>query len=66
MSADVPLGLSITEKLIGLALIILGGFSAYISLTPPAGDISLFSNIFLLVGIIIAIAGGFLLIPRGE
>jgi hypothetical protein len=66
MSADMPLGLSVTEKLIGLALIILGAFFSYISLTPPAGDISLFSNIFLLVGIIIAIAGGFLLIPRGE
>jgi len=66
MSIETSLGLLLSEKLFGLVLIIIGGVFAYSSLTPPAGDITYFSNIFVLLGVVVVVAGIFLLISKGE
>ena len=66
MSTDVSIGFTLGEKLVGLALLILGAFFANASLTPPAGDITYFGVIFVILGIVVALAGIFLIIPKGK
>ena len=66
MSTEMPLSLAVTEKLFGLVLVIIGAFFSYTSLTPPSGDISHFSSIFVVLGVVIAVAGIFLLISKAE
>ena len=66
MSMEIPLGLTLVEKVFGLILIIIGAIFTNASLTPPAGDISHFSSIFVLSGLIIAGIGIFLLISKAE
>ena len=64
MTEDRPMILMIVEKLLGLILIIIGALVAFDSTNPPAGDISQFSGIFTLVGIVILAAGVILLIAK--
>ena len=64
MTEDRPMILTIIEKLLGLTLIIIGALVAFDSTNPPAGDISQFSGIFTLVGIVILAAGVILLIAK--
>jgi hypothetical protein len=64
MTEDRPMILMIIEKLLGLTLVIIGALVAFDSTNPPAGDISQFSGIFTLVGIIILAAGVILLIAK--
>lgn len=66
MSTETSLTLLLSEKLFGVIIIIIGAIFSYISLTPPAGDITYFSNIFVFLGIVIIVAGFFLLISKGE
>ena len=66
MSEEMPLRLTIAEKLIGLILIIIGAIVTYYSLNPPAGDISNFSNIFVAVGLVVVATGLFLFIVKSE
>ena len=66
MSTEMPLSLAVTEKLLGLVLVIIGAIFSYTSLTSPAGDISHFSSIFVVLGVVIAVAGIFLLISKAE
>ena len=66
MTVEMPLGLAVAEKLFGLVLIIVGAFFSYTSLTPPAGDISHVSNIFVVLGVVIVVAGIFLIISKAE
>jgi hypothetical protein len=66
MSADMPVGLAVAEKLFGLILIIIGAIVAYSSVNPPTGDISHFTGIFILIGVVIAVVGIFLLIAKSE
>jgi hypothetical protein len=66
MSADMPIGLTVVEKLFGLILIIIGAIVTYSSINPPAGDISHFTGIFILIGVVLAIIGIFLFIAKGE
>jgi hypothetical protein len=66
MSTEMPVGLLVAEKIVGLVLLILGGFFAYASLTPPAGDVSHFGSIFVILGVAVAVAGIFLIIPKGK
>jgi hypothetical protein len=66
MSADMPIGLTVAEKLFGLILIIVGAIIAYSSINPPAGDISHFAGIFTTAGVVIAVIGIFLLITKAE
>ena len=54
MNEELPIGVSVTEKIIGLILIIIGAMFAYYSINPPAGDVSHFSEIFTGAGLIIA------------
>ena len=64
MTEDRPMILMIGEKLLGLIIVIIGAMVAFDSTNPPAGDISQFSGIFTLIGIVIVIAGAFLLIAK--
>ena len=66
MSTEMPLGLTLVEKIFGLILIIIGAIFTNASLNPPAGDINHFSTIFVLSGLIIAGIGMFLLISKTE
>jgi len=66
MSEEMPLRLTIAEKLIGLILIIIGVIVTYYSLYPPAGDISHFSSIFVAVGLVVVASGLFLFIVKSE
>ncbi|MBA7691702.1 hypothetical protein GH146_02180 [archaeon] len=66
MSADMPIGLTVAEKLFGLILIIIGAIVTSSSINPPAGDISHFSGIFVAVGVVIAVIGIFLFIAKAE
>ena len=66
MSQDLPIGITVTEKIIGLILVIIGAIFTYYSINPPLGDISYFSGIFTGVGIIIVIIGLFLFIAKSE
>ena len=66
MSTDMPIGLLVAEKIVGFILLILGGFFAYASLTPPAGDIDYIEGIFVFLGLAVAVAGLFLIISRGK
>ena len=66
MSEDVPIGLMVAEKIFGLILIIIGAVVAYNSMNPPVGDISNFAGIFTVIGVVIAIAGIFLVIVKTE
>jgi len=66
MSKDVPVGLAVAEKLVGLILIIIGAIVAYYSINPPAGDISQFSGMFTAAGLVIVAIGIFLVIAKTE
>jgi hypothetical protein len=66
MSTEIPIGLTLVEKVFGLVLIIIGATFTSASLTPPAGDITHFSNIFVIVGLIIAGVGFLLLLSKVE
>ena len=66
LSADMPIGLTVVEKVFGLILIIVGAIIAYSSINPPAGDISHFAGIFTVAGVVVAIVGVFLLITKAE
>jgi hypothetical protein len=66
LSADMPIGLTVVEKLFGLILIIVGAIIAYSSINPPAGDISHFAGMFIAAGVVIAVLGIFLLISKTE
>ncbi|PVX25513.1 MAG: hypothetical protein CW691_04295 [Candidatus Bathyarchaeum sp.] len=66
MSMELPLGLTVTEKIVGLVLIIIGAIVTFYSLDPPAGDISHFSGIFVIIGLVVAVAGFFLFIAKSE
>ena len=66
MSDNMPIGLALAEKLFGLILIIIGAIFTFTSINPPAGDISHFSGIFILIGVVIAIIGLFLFLTKSE
>jgi hypothetical protein len=66
MSKEIPMKLTITEKIIGLVLIIVGAIVISYSLNLPAGDIKVLSGIFIAIGFVIALAGILLLIVKGE
>ena len=66
MSEETPIQLTLAEKIIGLVLIIIGAIVITYSLNPPAGDISHFSGIFVVVGSVVVVTGIFLLIIKGE
>jgi hypothetical protein len=66
LSADMPIGLTVVEKVFGLILIIIGAIIAYSSINPPAGDISHFAGIFTVTGVLVAIVGVFLLVTKAE
>lgn len=65
MSEEMPLTLTLAEKIVGLVLIIIGAVIAYNALNPPSG-ISLFSGIFVVIGAVVVITGFFLLLIKGE
>jgi hypothetical protein len=64
MTEDRPMLLAIIEKLLGLVLIIVGALVAFDSTNPPPGDISQASGVFTVIGIVIFVAGLFLLIAK--
>jgi ABC-type multidrug transport system permease subunit len=66
MSADVPVGLAVAEKIFGLTLIIVGAIVAYYSMNPPTGDISHFSGFFTAIGLVTLAIGLFLIITKTE
>ena len=64
MTADTPIAITIVEKLLALALIIIGAIITLDSTNPPPGDISQVSGIFTVLGAVILIAGIILLIAK--
>jgi hypothetical protein len=66
MSEEMPMTLTLAEKIIGLVLIIVGAITTYNSLNSPSGDISEFSGILVIIGLVLLVAGFFLLIVKGE
>ena len=66
MSKEIPMKLTIAEKIIGLVLIIVGAIVISYSLNLPTGDINILSGIFIAIGFVIALAGILLLIVKGE
>ena len=66
MSEETPLKLTLAEKIIGLVLILVGALTIYYSLNPPPGDISEFSGILVVIGLVIVVTGFFLLLVKGE
>lgn len=64
MTTNTPIGITIIEKLLGLTLIIIGALVTLDSTNPPAGAVSQASGIFTVIGIVILIAGIFLLIAK--
>lgn len=66
MSEDVPIRITIAEKIIGLVLIIIGAIVISYSINPPAGDISHFSGVFVFIGSLLVIIGIFLIVIKGE
>ena len=67
MSEEMPGGLFIFEKVVGLILIVIGAVVAYITATtPPAGDIKQFAGYFIFGGIILVGVGIFLVIAKTE
>jgi hypothetical protein len=67
MSEEVPTGLMVTEKIFGIVLIIIGALISYLTATsPPAGDAGIFSDIFIIVGIVILGIGILLLIAKNK
>jgi hypothetical protein len=66
MSMDMPIGLTVVEKLFGLILIIVGAIVTYFSINPPAGDISHFAGIFAVAGVVVLGIGIFLLLTKAE
>ena len=64
MSEDIPIGLMVAEKIFGLILIIIGAIVTYHSMNPPAGDISNFAGIFVVIGVVIVAAGIFLVVVK--
>jgi hypothetical protein len=67
MSEEVPTRLLVAEKIFGIVLIIIGALITYLTATgPPTGDAGMFSNIFIIVGIVILAIGIILLIAKNE
>jgi hypothetical protein len=65
MSEEVPTGLLVAEKLVGVTLIILGAVVTYLTaIDPPTGDSGTYSSIFIIVGVILLIIGILLLIAK--
>jgi hypothetical protein len=64
MTMDTPIAITIAEKLLALALIIIGAIVTLDSTNPPPGDISQVSGIFTVLGAAILIAGILLLIAK--
>ena len=66
MSEEMPMKLTLTEKIIGVVLIIVGVIVISYSLNPPAGDISVLSGIFVAIGFVVTATGIFMIIVKGE
>ena len=66
MSANLPIGLFVVEKLFGIILTIVGAIVTNSSLNPPAGDISHFAGLFTLIGVAVLIVGILLLVTKTE
>ena len=67
MSEEMPAGVLLAEKLVGLILIIIGAVVAYFTATnPPPGDISNFLNYFITAGIVLVGIGIFLVLAKTE
>lgn len=66
MSEDVPIGLTLISKIVGLILIIIGAAIAYFSSDPPTGAISNFSGLFVGIGVVVVVVGFLLLLVRGR
>ncbi|MDG6221746.1 MAG: hypothetical protein IAX21_06280 [Candidatus Bathyarchaeota archaeon] len=66
MSEDVPIGLTLISKIVGLVLIIIGAAIAYISYDPPTGAINNFAGLFVGIGLVVAVVGLLLFLVRGR
>jgi hypothetical protein len=66
MSEEMPLGVVVIEKILGLVLLIIGVAIAYAATTITSGDIVNYSGMFVILGIVVAVAGVILLVFRGK
>ncbi|MFA5363955.1 MAG: hypothetical protein WC325_02095 [Candidatus Bathyarchaeia archaeon] len=66
MSEEMPIGVVIFEKILGLVLLIIGAVIAYAATTINSGDIVNFSGMFVILGVVVAVAGVLLIVVKGK
>ena len=67
MSAEMPAGIFVVEKVFGLILIIIGAIVAYFTSTsPPTGDAGTLSILFVIPGVVVLIMGVLLVLAKTE
>ena len=65
MSTEVPIGLTIIEKLLGLIIILIGVVAFYVTYTNMA-SIGPLPILFLAAGLVLIALGAFILIAKAE
>ena len=67
MSREVPVGLTVAEKFLGLLIIIIGAIMIYVTHTnPPTYPVAAYSGIFMAAGILLIALGIFLILAKAE
>jgi len=67
VSREVPVGLVVAEKFLGLLIIVIGVIMVYVTHTnPPTQPVAPFSGIFMAAGILLMALGVFLILAKAE
>jgi len=67
VSREVPVGLAVAEKFVGLLIIVIGLIMAYVTYTnPPTYPVAAYSGIFLAAGILLIALGVLLILAKAE
>jgi len=67
MSEERPIGLTITEKFLGLIVILIGALTINFTYNdPPEGIVAPFAGIFIAAGIVLVAIGVFVILAKTE
>jgi len=67
VSREVPVGLTVAEKFLGLLIIIIGAIMIYVTHNnPPTYPVAAYSGIFMAAGILLIALGIFLILAKAE
>ena len=67
MSREVPVGLAVAEKFVGLLILVTGVIMFYVTHTnPPAEPVASYSGIFMAAGVVLMALGVFLILAKAE